>query len=357
MGKHAAVKACRPVHFQPIAVVFRRFAMMCSNAAHSISGELFMDYVFSVRSIDDGTFSDEPGASHFLEVPASARSLSPRQKIKKTDWVKKIIKLSKAGKHTGLSEGEIVVYVHGFNTDSKDVLRRLRSLKKGLKANGFDAVVIAFDWPSAGVALNYLEDRLDAKQTSFRLVSEGIRSFAAMQEPDCRINTHIVAHSMGCYVVREAFDDADDRPAIAAQSWSVSQVVFLAADVSASSMEEGRSKTSSLYRHCVRLTNYFNPFDNVLTLSNVKRVGVSQRAGRVGVNAPEPKKLVDLNCGRYWDAHGSTINAPDNSPHNWYFSDKQVLKDLTFTLKGDIDRDKIPTREPGNQGNLLLKIS
>lgn len=315
-----------------------------------------MDYVFSVRSIKNGAFSDEPGASHFLEVPASARTLNPKHTMKKTDWINKVIALSKAGTHTGISEGEVVVYVHGFNNEPKDVLRRLRSLKKGLKANGFDGVVIAFDWPSAGVALNYLEDRLDAKQTAFRLVSEGIRSFAALQEPDCRINTHIVAHSMGCYVVREAFDDADDRPAIAAQSWSVSQIVFFGADVSASSMEEGRSKTSSLYRHCVRLTNYFNPFDHVLTVSNVKRVGVSRRAGRVGVNAPEPSKLVDVNCGRYWDTHGGKIKGPDDSAHNWYFSDKQVLKDLAYTLKGDIDRDKIPTRQPGNQGNLLLRI-
>ena len=315
-----------------------------------------MDYVFTVRSTTKDSFSNEPGASHFLEVPAAARDLRPSQKINKTDWVKKILSLSKKGKHGGLSEGEIVVYVHGYNNDTKAVLRRLRSLKKGLKANGFDGVVLAFDWPSADMALNYLEDRLDAKQTAFRLVTEGIRSFAALQEPDCRINTHIVAHSMGCYVVREAFDDADDRPGIAAQSWSVSQIVFLGADVSAASMEEGRSKTSSLYRHCVRLTNYFNPFDTVLTVSNVKRVGVSRRAGRVGVNAPEPKKLVDLNCGRYWDTHGAKIKGPDDSPHNWYFSDKQVLKDLAYTLKGDIDRDKIPTREPGNQGNLLLRI-
>ncbi|MEO1026656.1 MAG: alpha/beta hydrolase [Pseudomonadota bacterium] len=315
-----------------------------------------MDYVFSVRSVSKGAFTSEPGASHFLEVPGRATDLKPDHIIPKTKWVNKVIGLSKAGTHSGVSEGEIVVYVHGYNNDTKSVLRRLRDLRKGLKANGFDGVIVAFDWPSADMALNYLEDRMDAKNTAFRLVSEGIRSFAALQEPDCRINTHIVAHSMGCYVVREAFDDADDRPAIAAQSWSVSQIVFLGADVSARSMEEGRSKTSSLYRHCVRLTNYFNPFDYVLKVSNAKRIGVSRRAGRVGVASPEPSKLVDVNCGRYWDKHGNKITGKDDSPHNWYFADKQVLKDLAFTLKGDIDRDKIPTREHGDQGNLLLKL-
>lgn len=316
-----------------------------------------MDYVFSVRSISNGKFGNEPGASRFLAVPDTSNDLDPSQKVTKTAWIKDIMELAKSGTHAGISEGEIVFYVHGFNRDTKGVLRRLRALKAGLRANGFDGVVIAFDWPSADSPLNYLEDRQDAKQTAFRLVNEGIRSFAALQRPDCRINTHIVAHSMGCFVVREAFDDADDRPAIAARSWSVSQIAFIAADISASSMEEGNPKTSSLYRHCVRLTNYFNPFDNVLTISNVKRVGVSRRAGRVGIRAPEPDKLVDLNCGNYWDKHGGSISGPDNSPHNWYFSDAQVMRDLAFTLRGDIDRDKIPTRVPGDLGNLILRVN
>lgn len=314
-----------------------------------------MDYVFTVRSASGDSFGNEPGASYFLEVPGSARSLKPSYEIKKTEWINKLIEMSKKGTHTGVAEGDIVIYIHGFNNATKDVLRRLRSLKKGLKAQGFDGAVVAFDWPSADKALNYLEDRLDAKQSAFRLVTEGISSFAALQTPECRINTHLVAHSMGAYVVREAFDDADDRPAIAARSWSVSQIIFLGADVSAGSMEEGRSKTSSLYRHCVRLTNYFNPFDNVLTLSNVKRIGVSPRAGRVGVAAPEPQKLVDLNCGPFFEKHGSKVRGADDSPHNWYFSDKTVMKDMALTLAGDIDREKIPTRAPTNLGGLALK--
>lgn len=314
-----------------------------------------MDYIFTVRSASGDGFSDEPGASYFLQVPGTARSLKPSQQIKKTDWINAVIDLSKKGSHTGVAEGDIVIYIHGFNNSTGSVLRRLRLLKKGLKAQGFDGAVIAFDWPSADKALNYLEDRLDAKQSAFRLVTEGIASFAALQTPECRINTHLIAHSMGAYVVREAFDDADDRPAIAARSWSVSQILFLGADVSAGSMEEGHSKTSSLYRHCVRLTNYFNPFDNVLTLSNVKRIGVSPRAGRVGVASPEPRKLVDLNCGPYFEKHGSRVTGPDDSAHNWYFADKKVMADMAHTLAGDVDREKIPTRAPTNLGGLALK--
>ena len=145
--------------------------------------------------------------------------------------------------------------------------------------------MVGFDWPAATSALNYLEDRMDAKTTAFRLVSEGIANFARMQRSDCYLNLDSLAHSTGASVVREAFEDADDRPGVAQQSWSVRQVMLLSGDVSAGGMAEGASKSSSLYRHCVRLTNYSNPFDNVLSLSDIERIGVAPRVGRQGSGA------------------------------------------------------------------------
>ena len=313
-----------------------------------------MDYVFCVRSISKGAFTNEPGASHFLAVPEGEAAPSPAHKIKKTDWVNAVINESKHGPQNDHPVGDIVVYVHGFNTPQETMIERQRLLQKGLEKEGFEGVVISFDWPSASSALNYLEDRTDAKLTALRLVDEGIASFAALQTPDCRINLHLVAHSMGCYVVREAFDDADDRPAIAGQSWSVSQIIMLSGDVSASSMMAGHSKSSSLYRHCVRLTNYFNPFDNVLTLSNVKRVGVSPRAGRVGIPQPVSSQAVNVNTGNYFEKNEGNFAAISNAAHTWYFFDPMMMKDMHHTIKGDIDREEIPTRLKGDRGNMVL---
>lgn len=36
------------------------------------------------------------------------------------------------------------------------------------------------------------------------------------------MHVHVLAYSMGAFVVREAFDDADDRRRIAAVNWTVS---------------------------------------------------------------------------------------------------------------------------------------
>lgn len=317
-----------------------------------------MDYMFSVRSISRNAFTNEPGASHFLEIPENAGTPTPDHKIAKSVWCKKVREASMSGgQFAGEPAGDIVFYVHGFNNSQETILSRQRKIRKGLEAQGFNGVVVSFDWPSADVALNYLEDRVDAKQTAFRLVAEGIATFAKMQGPDCRINMHLLAHSAGCYVVREAFDDADDRPGVAAHSWSVSQVIFAAADVSESSLTGGDPKSSSLYRHCVRLTNYYNPFDGVLSLSNVKRIGVAPRAGRTGLPAQAPDKAVDVYCGEYWDKHKGDFGGGINAAHCWYFDDPVLLEDVYHTIRGEIDRHEFPTRMRGvtDKGSLVLK--
>ncbi len=300
------------------------------------------DYIYCVRRASGDSFKSEPGANHWLKVAGNVKSPKPSHAIKKKAWIDEVLKEARHGPQDDGPVGDIVIYVHGFNTPMETMIERQRLLRKGLEKQGFEGVVISFDWPSHDKALNYLEDRTDAKLTALRLVDEGISSLAALQQPDCQINIHLVAHSMGCFVIREAFDDADDRPQIAARSWSVSQVMLLSGDVSASSLETGSSKSSSLYRHCVLLTNYFNPFDDVLTLSNVKRVGVSPRVGRVGLPANHPGKAVNINTGNYYKANRDDFKDVPNAPHTWYFYDPVMMEDMYSTIKGDTDR---------NQGN------
>ena len=313
-----------------------------------------MDHVFCVRSVRDGAFVAEPGASYFLAVPGNVKHPKPEHRIAKDAWIKAVMARSRHGPQDELPTGDIVIYIHGFNTEQSVMLERHRLLRRGLEAQGFEGVVISFDWPSHNRALNYLEDRTDAKLTALRLVDEGIASFAALQTPDCRINLHLVAHSMGAYVIREAFDDADDRPAVASVSWSVSQVMLLSGDISAASMSEGASKSSSLYRHCVRLTNYFNPYDDVLSLSNIKRVGVSPRVGRIGLPDFRPGKAVNVNTGNHYRARRGAFDGLPNAAHTWYFHAATLMEAMARTIRGDTDRHEIPTRLPGSAGNLVL---
>lgn len=316
-----------------------------------------MDYMFCVRKVRGGAYINEPGATHFLAIPEASLEVSPDHRIRKRDWIEAVIQEAVNGQNmvTLSLTGDIVFYVHGFNTEQRKVLERHRLLRKGLEAEGWQGAVVSFDWPSASSALNYLEDRTDAKQSALRLVDEGIRSFAAIQRTECEINMHVFAHSMGAYVVREAFDDADDRPAIASHAWTVSQTVIVSGDVSAGSMADGHAKSSSLYRHSVRLTNYSNPFDDVLSISNVKRVGVAPRVGRIGLPLGAPGKAVNVNTGDYFEAHRARFAHVPNAAHSWYFHDPMLMRDVAFTLNGHIDRASIPTRVLGPSG-LQLRL-
>lgn len=311
-----------------------------------------MNYLITARNVRRGKFGHEPGPARFLKVPAN-RSPTPDHRISRKAWVDTVIALGHTGQdpHTGEDCGDIVVFVHGYNNSPAEVARRQRQLERDMTKAGFDGAIVSFDWPSDDRAINYLEDRSDAKVTALKLVDDCLSLLAATQFRGCRINLHVVAHSMGAYVVRQAFDDADDRPAIAASNWNVSQLCLVGADVSAASMSADDARSRSLYRHCTRLTNYQNPYDTVLKLSNVKRAGVAPRAGRRGLPADHPGNAINVNCGEHF-----RNNYADNgdSGHSWYFADTVFLDDLVGTLSGDRDRSVVARRRRDEASGIQL---
>jgi esterase/lipase superfamily enzyme len=314
-----------------------------------------MDYIFVARNVTKDGFGTKADKSRFLEVPPTAKVAKPAMEIRRAEWVKKVVALGETRRNAqDRPVGDVLIYIHGFNTAQEDVLRRHRLIRKGLEDLDYKGAVVSFDWPCADTALNYLPDRVDAKRTALQLVTDGIASFAHTVEQDCEISTHVLAHSMGAFVLREAFDDADDRPVLVAKGWSLSQVMLIGADVSANSM--GTSDVSaSLYRHCVRLTNYSNPYDAVLSISNAKRVGVSPRVGRIGLPDTAPSKAVNVNVGMYYDEHREEFAQVTNSDHSFYYHSPEMMMDILATIEGKVDRHKIRTRIEGRDGQLHLK--
>lgn len=308
------------------------------------------DYIISVRQIRRGKFVAEPGKTRFLATPSN-RIPTPEHGLSRSNWLQAVLGDAHSGQdsRTGEDCGDITVLVHGYNTAPQTVARRHRNFSKSLAANGFVGAVVSFDWPSDDRAINYLEDRSDAKITALRLVDDCISLLAATHSRGCQYNVHVVAHSMGSYVVREAFDDADDRPAIAASNWNVSQLCLVAADVSSASMSASDSRSRSLYRHCTRLTNYYNPYDSVLKLSDIKRAGVAARAGRRGLPLDRPEKSFDVNCGPRFKA-----SRKSGSGHSWYFDNPAFMRDLAETLSGDVDASVTAKRGRDQHGGLQL---
>ena len=309
------------------------------------------DYLITVRAISNGIFSDRPGVTTFLKLQdGDSAPFNPAQGMRADDWVRQVIGgVIKTKDATGVLRGDVLVYIHGFNNSMTEVLKRHRILKRDLPAHAFNGTVISFDWPCYNTALAYVPDREEAKLTAFSLVRDCIWRVARMQSQlDCDINVHLLAHSTGAYVIQEAFDDADDRRAINSINWTVSQIALISGDISSISMSIGDADTESIYGHCVRLTNYSNGNDEVLQISNIKRVGIEPRVGRVGLPATAPASAVNIDCSLYYQAvikpHAVGPGGITTS-HSWQFGDPVFTEDLAQTLNGNVDRGVITTRE------------
>jgi esterase/lipase superfamily enzyme len=300
-----------------------------------------MYYLFSARNIvtDKGktSFGNEPGQVQYLKIQETGTDYSPAQTIPKDNWIKDLV--SDARKNSvpaGSTDPGILIFIHGYNNSRSVVLERHRLLANGLQKAGYNGIVVSFDWPSADQALNYLEDRHDAKATSLFLVNGGIIPLVNQLIHGCSMPIHLLAHSTGAFVIREAFDDAEDTASAGLVSWTVGQIAFIGGDISSDSMSNGRG--SVIFRHCQRLTNYYNEVDVALNISNIKRLGVAARVGRVGL--PETTgttKSVNVNCTSLYqsmsDSEKSKINGL--SSHAFYFYVPAFYKDLASVLSGD----------------------
>ncbi|WP_370229638.1 alpha/beta fold hydrolase [Cognatishimia sp.] len=310
-----------------------------------------MDYFFSVRGRSGDHYSNALATPKYLKVPEGADGLHRDHEVGLKQWLSDV---QEAACASPPAKGNILIFVHGFNTDQWDMLERHRLIRKGLQKRGYVGTVVSFDWPSDGTALGYVSDRRDARRAADYLFKHGITRLSAMQREDCEFNIHVLAHSMGSFLVREAFDYADDDHKTAQKSWNVSQVALVAADISAKSMRGGSPKTSSLLRHATRVTNYFSPLDEILSISEVKRIGVSRRLGRVGLPSEHSEKVYDVYCGQFYKDHKDSFESGVSTSHRWYFEADRFYEDLNHTLSGKLDREEIPTRGFTNKGRLAL---
>jgi esterase/lipase superfamily enzyme len=318
-------------------------------------------YVISARAVTGkgakAKFTNEPGTPNFLRVP-EGEVYRPVHAISTTDWINEVRDAADGLADSRVSEdGDVLFFIHGYNNTPDIISTRQRFLTEDLKAEGFHGIVVSFDWPSANSTLNYLEDRSDAAAVAELLVSHGIRLLAAGQSQGCKTNIHLLGHSTGAYLILEAFAQAEKVGKLYKQDWRVDQVGFIGGDIATSSLFASDDWSKPLFSRCVRLTNYQNPFDHVLAVSNAKRLGTSPRAGRVGVSPllAHPK-VANINCGEYFttlDPRASRFSG--TFAHSWYIGNRVWARDFALTLNQGIDRDAIPTRRKGADGILKLQ--
>jgi pimeloyl-ACP methyl ester carboxylesterase len=312
-------------------------------------------FVLSVRDTNpEGRFSTGLGNPSYLAVPDGADEPLPGHALGEARvWLEAVV----AG--AGPEGRPVVFFVHGYNTDPAESLRRQRLIEQELIRRGFGCQVIGFDWPTAGTAVAYGYDRLEAHQAALSLVVDGILPFAGFQSAHCPVAVHLLAHSMGGFVLREAFRAADrSRRDGLGNRWKVGQLVLFAADLSSACFAADSPDLEPVFAHCGRLTNYFSGYDEALAVSNVKHLDISARVGRVGMptRTPANAKAVDVDCGpRYLAVPDRRFQVIDGLvSHSWYLEDPRWYDDLAHTLRGTLDRALIPGRQQVGENDFVL---
>lgn len=336
------------------------------------------DYVISVRRVDArGRFEPEPGGETlFLKVPLEQAEYVPAHRVPFERWQAEVNEIAVREEESPVgSRGDVLIFVHGYNNKPSEILKRTRLLRATLGAEKWDGAVVAFDWPSDRSTLNYLEDRSDARDTALRLVRDSVLKLAAIQDPEdgalwktaglreavrrrakpCDLNIHLLGHSTGAYVIMEACAQAEAQGALHRTNWRLGQVAFIGGDVSSDSLAADSDWSKPLFQRIMRLTNYSNGFDDVLAVSNAKRLGTAPRAGRVGLPGNAHRKAVNVDCSDYFKTIDPKLAKYVGwFPHSWHIGDPVFARDLAMTLEGRYDRNVLPTREIVN-GKLQLR--
>lgn len=315
-------------------------------------------FILSARGISKGEFVPEPGRPHYLEIP-DGQPISADEKFrhKSQDWLDRVQSVAdgRAGRRSG-EAGDVLVLVHGYNNTLDEIRMRHETLQADLSAEGWRGLVVSFDWPTGKSPLNNLEDRSDSAEVAHYLVSGGIGLLIKGQTRGCQTNIHMLGHSTGAFVIMDAFIAAEKRGEYYRNDWRIGQVAFVAADVSARSLNADSQWAEPMFRRIMRLTNYQNGFDDVLGVSNAKRLGASPRAGRVGLRESAHSKAVNVDCSGYFNALDPELQTSKVGwwNHSWHFGNRVFARDLAMTLEGRIDRNYLPTRERRGE-NLVLR--
>lgn len=238
---------------------------------------------------------------------------------------------------------DTLVFVHGFNVSFTGALRAGALLAQSLTVAGHPLNVVVFSWPSDGVAvpwMSYYSDREDARASGPAIARAFLkfRDFVlALDAQDyCQRRVHLLAHSMGAYVVRHALQallhkDGDSLTRL------FDQVMLAAPDEDDDAFERD-DKLRLLPRIGRQVTVYFNPNDKGLTISDRTKANPD----RLGSDGPRlvdllPKKVELVDC---------RVVAGDADPfveHSYYLRSQAMADDMSACMEGRALED-IPNR-------------
>jgi esterase/lipase superfamily enzyme len=211
----------------------------------------------------------------------------------------------------GSNKCELLLLVHGFNTDFSGALRSAAQFSYDV---GFRGVTAVFDWSSVHNIARYVVDQEEAER-SLTLLKRFLDKLLLTTPSE---NVCILAHSMGTRLVAYALRDfANEHP-----RRRFGQVILAASDIDSSVfVNELAPKITTA---AVNVTAYASKEDKALKLSSSYLVHAGRRVGS------GPPSVVIHDGMDYVDA--SNVDT-DLIGHGYYEENKLVIDDLFYILR------------------------
>jgi esterase/lipase superfamily enzyme len=239
-------------------------------------------------------------------------------------------------------KGDVLFFIHGFNTDFDDSLGNIEMLtQKYIKKGSPIKHIVMFSWPARSNLLRYRDDARDAEQSGFalgRAYQMLIDFFRAIfgydpnkpEAPICNNNIHLMCHSMGNRVfenmVKSLFNGRNFNTTI------FKEIILIASDIDWSCLEEP-NPLNKVTNICERVHVYFHNKDRALFISETTK-NAYNRLGKYGARDQRkvPSHIHFVDCTAIND---ETSTGEDLIHHWYYYESKKVIADIIEVLNGE----------------------
>jgi esterase/lipase superfamily enzyme len=207
--------------------------------------------------------------------------------------------------------------VHGYATDFGDAARRAGQLALDMDLDvAFGGLPMLYSWPSLGTTAGYLSD-YDTSVSA----TQAFNRFLDLVKRDAGVSrVHIIAHSMGNWMVANALRDR----ALRGSDQFLDELVLAAPDIPATNFRE--AFLAVLPQLARRVTLYVSDHDKALETSARFRAG-TPRAGLLDGG------LMKERAPRF-DVVDATSLPAGFLDHSYYATNESMLSDMYCLLRG-----------------------
>ncbi|MCG8464862.1 MAG: alpha/beta hydrolase [Xanthomonadales bacterium] len=304
----------------------------------------------AAKVLEDDSIPEERRYRVAREVATA--HVGPQMKLGSGDMMEEIQNRMRSG------QCDVLLLLHGFASEFETGLERIAELVDKYQGDGVKEMVgFVFCWPSKGRIFppwRYSNDRRTAELSGYAIARAFCRlidhlSVVNQKGERCNQRLHLVAHSMGNYVLRSALNSLLDEHMIGRRVPLFEHIFLMAADEDDDALEK-EQKLGRIDRIGRNIHVYYSKQDRALDVSDLTK-GNAERLGSHGPKnmGKTSDQVVAVDCHKVDDTEFGHAN------HQYYRLHPKVIGDVVQVLAGNAS-DEIQGRQSINNHPRRFRI-